>query len=150
MTHKQLQQIRDALRKCDSKPKYTDQAKDEALAILDAALAAPEPQPKYWMTKESEYRLKNGGNSKGAVPVHAKRSNTAVIPLYTAPVAAPQREWVGLTAEEFVACLVKSLCTGTVRLTREIGPYDITDSTEPADRLYRAIDAALRARGESA
>jgi len=37
---------------------------------------------RFWMTRESEWRLANGGNSKGAVPVHGKPSSTAVIPLY--------------------------------------------------------------------
>jgi hypothetical protein len=49
------------------------------------------------MTTESEWRLANGGNCKGAVPVHGKRSRISTIPLYTAP---PKREWVGLTDEE--------------------------------------------------
>ncbi len=36
----------------------------------------------FWMTKESKFRISNGGNSKGAVPVHGKQSATSVIPLY--------------------------------------------------------------------
>jgi len=87
MTPAQIQKVRDALLKCDMKPKYTNQPKDEALRILDAALSQPDPEPTYWMTWESKYRLDRGGNAKGAVPVHAKRSRTAIIPLYTSPPA---------------------------------------------------------------
>ena len=56
-------------------------------------------EPVAWMSRESAYRLKHGGNSKGAVPVHAKQSNASKIPLYTHP--QPKREWVGLTEDEF-------------------------------------------------
>lgn len=45
MTPAQIQKVRDALLKCDMKPKYTNQPKDEALRILDAALAEPDVQP---------------------------------------------------------------------------------------------------------
>lgn len=44
----------------------------------------PLTDAKLWMTHESRFRLANGGNGKGAVPVHGKRSATAVVPLYTA------------------------------------------------------------------
>ena len=65
-------------------------AKREVGRILDAALSQPDPEPTYWMTWESKYRLEQGGNAKGAVPVHAKRSSTAIIPLYTSPPAPAQ------------------------------------------------------------
>ena len=42
------------------------------------------PPAGLWMTTESQYRLKAGGNSKGAVPVHGKPSATAILPLFTA------------------------------------------------------------------
>jgi hypothetical protein len=39
--------------------------------------------PSVWMTYESALRLAvDGGNCKGAVPVHSKRSATSTIPLY--------------------------------------------------------------------
>ena len=38
--------------------------------------------PCAWMTEESARRLVDGGNCKGAVPVHSKRSTTAKIPMY--------------------------------------------------------------------
>jgi len=54
--------------------------------ILDKAIAEAEKQePFAWMSNESAYRLKHGGNSKGTVPVHAKKSTASKIPLYTRP-----------------------------------------------------------------
>lgn len=38
--------------------------------------------PVAWMTRESAARLKDGGNCRGAVPVHQKRSTIATIPVY--------------------------------------------------------------------
>jgi len=37
------------------------------------------PEPHLWMTHESEWRLKIGGNSKGTVPVHGKQSATRTV-----------------------------------------------------------------------
>lgn len=43
----------------------------------------PSPsQPVAYMTREAVRRLADGGNCKGAVPVHLKRSKVACIPLY--------------------------------------------------------------------
>jgi len=41
------------------------------------------PKPTAWMTEESKYRLMNGGNCRGAVPVHAEKSHISTIPLYS-------------------------------------------------------------------
>jgi hypothetical protein len=41
-------------------------------------------KPFAWMTHESKARLSDGGNCKGAVPVHGKSSATSVLPLFTA------------------------------------------------------------------
>ena len=54
-----------------------------------------EQEPLAWMSKESKWRLKQGGNSKGAVPVHKNKTTISKIPLYTTP---PQRK--PLTDEE--------------------------------------------------
>ena len=58
-------------------------------------------KPAYWMTFESRWRMAQGGNSKGAVPVHGKRSVTADIPLYDqatldAAIAAERERWVSI------------------------------------------------------
>ena len=42
------------------------------------------PHARYWITDESICRLVDGGNSKGAVPVHGKPSVTAKTGLFTA------------------------------------------------------------------
>ena len=48
-----------------------------------------EQEPVAWISKESEYKLKQGGNIRGSVPVHAIKSSVSKIPLYTHP---PKRE----------------------------------------------------------
>lgn len=51
-------------------------------------------EPVAWISYESLGRLKNGGNSRGAVPVHTIQSHTAKIPLYTAPPKRkPLTDW---------------------------------------------------------
>ena len=42
-------------------------------------------EPVAWMTHESSMRLKDGGNCKGAVPVHQQQSHASSIPLYAIP-----------------------------------------------------------------
>ena len=75
------------------------------ITSLSQAIDQYEKQdPVAWMSNESAHRLKHGGNSKGAVPVHAKRSNTSKIPLYNAPPTT-QCGWIGMTDEE-----LKPLC----------------------------------------
>ena len=64
----------------------------ERIKELEAQAGA---EPVAWMTHESKHRLKNGGNSKGSVPVHKNPSHTSCIPLYTHPPAR-----VPLTDEE--------------------------------------------------
>lgn len=39
-------------------------------------------KPSAWMSAESAQRLREGGNCKGAVPVHLHRSNASRIPVY--------------------------------------------------------------------
>lgn len=39
-------------------------------------------EPFCWITPESKRRLCDGGNAKGVVPVHIRRSHVATIPLY--------------------------------------------------------------------
>ena len=54
--------------------------------FLDKLLNQFEPLPhaQYWITNESICRMAEGGNSKGAVPVHGKPSVTAKNELFTA------------------------------------------------------------------
>ena len=68
--------------------------------------------------------------------------------LYAAtPAPAPAQE-VGLTEAERVMCLIASGCIGTVKMTYDSGPYEITRTSINASRLIDAIIAALRAKGE--
>lgn len=41
------------------------------------------PEPVAWMSNESKRRLADGGNRKGAVPVHQRKSSISKIPLFT-------------------------------------------------------------------
>lgn len=50
-------------------------------------------KPFGWITSESIYRLTRiGGNRKGTVPVHKKRSSVAKTPLYMAPTALTEED----------------------------------------------------------
>lgn len=72
---------------------------NKAAEEFDWDAARQNQEPVAWITHESKWRLTGGGNAGGTVPVHAKQSKTAKYPLYTAPQT--QREWVGLTDEEW-------------------------------------------------
>jgi hypothetical protein len=98
MSIEAMKQALEALEKLWLLGDQTAAIANSAITSLRQAIAKAEKQePVAWMSNESAYRLKHGGNSKGAVPVHAKKSAASKIPLYTHP---PQREWVGLTDEE--------------------------------------------------
>jgi hypothetical protein len=76
--------------------------------------------PSFWMTHESKFRLENqGGNCKGAVPVHGTRSNTANIPLYDqaamdAAIAA-EREACAKVCEEQSETGAHIRCAAAIR-----------------------------------
>jgi hypothetical protein len=85
---------------------------DDDITALRAALSdatcqeSRQVEPVAWISYESLGRLKNGGNSRGAVPVHTIQSHTAKIPLYTAP-----RE--PLTEEKLVEAYKVTAANGT-------------------------------------
>ena len=56
-------------------------SKEVLKAWLDEVLG----EPVGYMSNESAYRLKHGGNSKGAVPVHLTPSSVSKIPLFRKP-----------------------------------------------------------------
>ncbi len=58
-------------------------------------------------------------------------------PLYTSPVARQP-----LTERQIVACLVEAGCLGTVKMSYDSGPYEITRTSVNADKLARAIERA--------
>ena len=99
MTNEQMKKVRDALDiSFPISPEFV-QRQEEALRILDAALAAPAPQPVAWM----------GYSGVGEKIVSPKAIYSwMTTPLYTAPVAA-QREWVALPDKEIAALHKKHL-----------------------------------------
>lgn len=52
---------------------------------------------------------------------------------------------VGLSERQVVAALVESGCIGTVRMSYDSGPYEITRTSINADRFAKAIQRALAA-----
>jgi hypothetical protein len=107
---------------------------------LYMALPQQVQEPVAWISYESLGRLKNGGNSRGAVPVHTIQSYTAKIPLYTAP---PQRK--PLTDEEIDALELLLSGTATVRdfarvIERAHGIGDAALGTVFKDYEVRATD----------
>lgn len=48
---------------------------------------------------------------------------------------------VPMTEADMVKCLVAAGCIGTVRMTYESGPYDITRTSTNADKLIRAVES---------
>lgn len=54
--------------------------------------------------------------------------------------ALAQRE--PLTDEQIVACLIESSCVGTVKMSYDVGPYEVTKQSLNATRLTRAIERA--------
>ena len=63
------------------------------------------------MTRESAYRLANGGNeSRGSVPIHRSESNTARIPVYVC--APPVDRSFAYELELFIGLLGNGLSAG--------------------------------------
>ena len=90
MTKDELQHVREALYRCLShSSEHLHKAKQEALRILDAALAAPEPQPVVWqerqvMSERDDYMTRIRAQSY--MEQHYKwRENIAVIPFIKFP-----------------------------------------------------------------
>ena len=76
----------------------------EAFAKQFLAAWLAQQEPVAWISNESKYRLKHGGNSKGTVPVHLMRSCASKIPLFLAPPPAVM-EWQPIATapkDEFV------------------------------------------------
>lgn len=83
----------------------------------------------------------------GAMIAQDKPSDFWNVPLYTADqvsaaVEADRAQRKPLTDEQIVACLVESSCVGTVKMSYDVGPYEITKLSVNAEQLTRAIEAA--------
>ena len=95
MTKDELQHVREALYRCLShSSEHLHKAKQEALRILDAALAAPEPQPVVWQERqvmsERDDKFKWGAwypcnyNDKQVAKARLTSTHYEWRPLYTA------------------------------------------------------------------
>lgn len=77
---------------------------------------------------------------------HALRQQVAALSreayTWSKALEAALAQRVPLTEDQLMACLVESECVGTVRMSHESGPYDITRPSIKAVRLARAIEAA--------
>lgn len=51
-----------------------------------------------------------------------------------------------LSEQEIVKCLTASGCVGTVKMSYDSGPYEITRTSVNADRFARAIEQAVRSK----
>lgn len=57
-----------------------------------------------------------------------------------AAVEADRARREPLTDEQIVACLIESDCVGTVKMSYDVGPYEITKLSVNAKQLTRAIE----------
>jgi len=62
--------------------------------------------------------------------------------LPAAPSPAAPVRGLPLTEEQLVSCLVEASCIGTVKMSYETGPYDITRPSINASKLASAIEKA--------
>jgi hypothetical protein len=56
----------------------------------------------------------------------------------------PPATWPPLTERELLQCIFDNCNGNTVRLTRESGPYEVTELTHDGERLLRAVEHAVR------
>lgn len=75
------------------------------------------------------------------VEVNAYRDST-LLDYARAAVEADRAQRMPLTDEQIVACLIESDCVGTIKMSYDIGPYEITKQTVNAEQFARAIEAA--------
>jgi hypothetical protein len=131
---------------CDSAPSDTC---EQALNAL-AAPQAPAGEPVAWRHEKIATSIIDHATK-------LRRDECAVdyysIPLYAHPPAQVAPEgWrlvaahtaPLLTEKDFVKCLVDSDCIGTVKMSYDTGPYEITRTSINADRLCRAVESAVR------
>jgi hypothetical protein len=109
MTDKEVMQMAlGALESLQAWPETPENFKRvQAIEALRAALAQPEPKPVAWMLTELDGTplIDCGDLVVKQRPVLVS-DKTDCIPLYAAP---PQREWVGLTHEEKMEILTRSI-----------------------------------------
>ena len=124
MNKEQLQQVRDALAYYGH-ASVSRHATTEALRIIDAELAKPEPEHAATITRfpAGDYVMVK---AKLTLPAYELPDGTL---LYTAPVATPQRKWQGLTKDEINNCASAEIYPSTWAMA-----------------FARAIETALKAK----
>jgi hypothetical protein len=98
----------------------------DAAEALRAALAE-QPEPVAWMTPGQDLHLHN--------PEGFRFSDWT--PLYSAP---PQR--VPLTEEQLLRIARDEAMGTSIKLTRDVGPYEVTEPTYVYKQIARAIERA--------
>ena len=89
LTREEAQQVLETLTFLDPRSLAASELQDDAIEILRARLAQPEPEPVAWTV--------GGLITDFSRDFSAYKTKAYTRPLYTAP---PQREWQGLTDEE--------------------------------------------------
>ena len=93
----------------------------------------PEQEPDYLMAPSGRCHAPGGKK-----PLTAGHADNTYLKLWTRPPVQRQP----LTEQQQVDCLVKAGCIGTVKMSFESGPYDITRPSINASRLIEAVEAA--------
>lgn len=130
MTKDDLQKVRDAFTLLIPKIIPTGTPIPKAIAILDAALAAPEQEP-----TDCTRIMREQGKPYPRTCPRCKLGPCSYLPTIAiaAPVPAPQREWQGLTDEE---------------ISRIHRVYCASWDAQYFAHVTHAIEAALRAKNE--
>ncbi len=144
-------QLADYKEACTKAETRADQA--EGRAKLLATPAVPQDWHKMFCVIANELNAcwRSIHDDNFWVPRLQVRESELRAMLAATPAPAPAQEPVTmtLTERERVKCLVDSGCIGTVKMTYDSGPYEITRTSINADRLIESVIAALRAKGQS-
>ena len=106
-------------------------------AFLATPAAAPEPVAWYSPRHGDTLTTQQKTERAAYLPLDAAAYS---VPLFTSAPVAPAL--VPLTERQIVGCLVEAGCLGTVKMSYDSGPYEITRTTVNADKFARAIEAA--------
>ena len=109
----------------------------EVAALLRELLAEPQGEPVAWcsLTPSGKIAYFDG---KPMVMPGAVGNEVHRTPLY----AHPPQQRKPLTERQIVSALADAGCCGTVKLTYDSGPYEVTCATAAAIDLVRAIERA--------
>ena len=137
------------LSECDPKCMWIEQApQQQAEPVSQAVIAGALFDFMGWLTTRKERLVlsstDNASPAADAIKDFAEMRglllDDAKVQDWQAYTAPPQRK--PLTEAQQVDCLVKSGCIGTVKMSFESGPYDITRPSINASMLIEAVEAA--------